>query len=71
MLKKVELGLVCHMEKLLGFGIEDFVRFRIEVQGKTHANVSEELMHLYPNLNGLSVMSVRRFCDRYNIHKTR
>lgn len=39
-------------------------------QRKTHQQISDELMQLYPGVRGLSARSVRRFCDRHNIHST-
>ncbi|XP_019860756.1 PREDICTED: uncharacterized protein LOC109589075 isoform X1 [Amphimedon queenslandica] len=38
--------------------------------GKTYAWISEQLQQLYPNISrGLSVRSVRRFCNNHNISK--
>ena len=51
-------------------GIELFIHQRVEEQRKTHQEVSDELMLLYPGVRGLSRMSVRRFCSEHNIHKT-
>ena len=39
-------------------------------QGLTHQQVSETLQARFPNISrGLSVRSVRRFCDQHSIHK--
>ena len=40
----------CHAKKL------------VEEQGKTHKEVSQILKHLYPEQDGLSEKSVRRYC---------
>ena len=52
-------------------GIENFIRIRIVEDRVSHKCLSEELMSMYPHIKrGLSQMSVRRFCDAYNIHGT-
>ena len=43
---------------------------RVKEERKTHKQISDELNGLYPGTRGLSVRSVRRFCDRFDIHTT-
>ena len=43
---------------------------RVQEERKSYKQISEELKGLYPGVRGLSVRSVRRYCDRYNIHTT-
>ena len=41
------------------------------LRGKmTHQQISEELQRRNSGVRGLSVMSVRRFCSKHNIHRT-
>jgi hypothetical protein len=35
----------------------------------THTKISDELKRKYPDVKGLSEMSVRRFCSEHNIHR--
>ena len=47
------------------------IRAKVEIQFKTHKDVSEELKRLHPRIGrGLSSISIRRFCSEHNIHKT-
>ena len=49
---------------------EDFVRALI-VEGRwTHKQVSNLLKEKYPDKRGVSEISVRRYCEVHNIHKT-
>ena len=47
---------------------EQYVRKFVEGEKKTHKEVSELLKQAYPNTQGLSERSVRRFCEVNNIH---
>ena len=51
-------------------GIEGFIRRRVELERKTHEQISEAVQQLYPGTKGLSSRSVRRFCNNHNIHAT-
>ena len=48
----------------------NFIENLIVRQRWTHKQVSEELKRTYPYVRGLSEMSVKRFCSKYNIHRT-
>ena len=51
-------------------GAETAIRRMVLVDGRTHQEVSEELLMLYPGMKGLSSQSVRRFCAKHDIHRT-
>ena len=51
-------------------GMESFIRRKVELERKTHDQISEELQQDYPGTKGLSSRSIRRFCDAHNIHST-
>lgn len=40
-------------------------------KGMTHKQISAELQIRFPGIRGLSERSVRRFCEKYGIHKPR
>eukprot|EP00731_Ephydatia_muelleri_P004867 Em0002g1043a len=50
--------------------LEGYVRKRILEDIWTHEEVSRELKTSYPNDPGLSVRSVKRFCQIHDIHRT-
>lgn len=50
--------------------IQGFVRQRIVEDRISHHRLSNELKQIYPNMRGLSAMSVRRFCRNNDIHAT-
>ncbi|KAL5481523.1 hypothetical protein EMCRGX_G021702 [Ephydatia muelleri] len=50
--------------------LEGYVRKRILEDKWTHEEVSRELKTSYPNDPGLSVRSVKRFCQIHDIHRT-
>ena len=37
---------------------------------KSHNQISVKLNGLYPGVRGLSIRSVRRFCEKHDIHAT-
>lgn len=51
-------------------GIEKYIHQCVEVEHKTHTQVSQLLQEKYPGTVGLSNRSVRRFCRAKNIHAT-
>ncbi len=51
-------------------GIEALVRRKVVEERKTHQQISDELKEVYPRMKGHSSRSVRRFCDKHNIHVT-
>ena len=60
-----------HVVRVLMETIKDiysFVSKRVKEDRKTHKSLSEELNALYPGKGGLSVRSVRRFCEKHDIH---
>ena len=50
--------------------LEDYVREKIEKDGKTHFQLSLHLRELYLEVRGLSVRSLERFCVSESIRKT-
>ena len=48
----------------------DEIRNFVFKRKMTHKQISEELQQRNPGVRGLSEMSVRRFCSKYNIHQT-
>ncbi|KXJ05648.1 hypothetical protein AC249_AIPGENE8359 [Exaiptasia diaphana] len=48
----------------------DYVRNLVLNMKWSHAKISEELQRQFPNVRGLSEMSVRRFCSKHKIHRT-
>lgn len=55
----------------LGPEIEDFIRQKIQLEHKTHAEVVRQLRSLYPSISrGISTKSVSRFCSSHCIHRT-
>ena len=42
-------------------GMETFIRRKVELERKTHEQISEALLQDYPGTKGLSSRSVRRF----------
>lgn len=51
-------------------GISDLLQLKVVEERKTHECISQELKALYPGTSGLSSRSIRRFCERHNIHAT-
>lgn len=51
-------------------GIHALISRRVKEERKTQREISEELKTMYPGVRGLSVRSVRRFCEKHNIHST-
>lgn len=45
------------------------VRQRIK-EHATHKIIAEELKHLFPGVKGISRSSVKRFCAKYDLHRT-
>lgn len=56
------------METLPGTGA--LVTNWVEEEHTSHKQISDELKLLYPGTRGLSVRSIRRFCDRHDIRAT-
>lgn len=54
------------MEKITR--LSELIHREIVVAKKTHAQVAEELQDAFPGERGFSTRSVRRFCDRHDIH---
>ena len=55
-----------HMEKILG--LCDTIRHEVVVAKKTYAQISQELQDSFPSERGFSIRSIRRFCERHDIH---
>ena len=51
-------------------GVYSLISKRVKEERRSHKQISEELKVLYPGVRGLSVRSVRRFCDGHDIHTT-
>ena len=51
-------------------GIHTIIMRRVQQERKSHKQISEELKGLYPGVRGLSMRSVRRFCEKHDIHTT-
>ena len=45
------------------------VKLRVEA-GATHSRISRELKIIFPNLKGVSPRSIRRYCEKNDIHRT-
>ena len=56
------------MATLESMNAVEFVRRMVEVEKKTHNEISIILKQVYPDVVGLSERTVRRFCARNNIH---
>ncbi len=48
----------------------DEIRNFVFKRTMTHKQISEELQQRNLGVGGLSEMSIRRFCSKYNIHRT-
>ena len=49
---------------------EGLIRQKVESDRATHAQISAELLAMFPGERGFSVWNVKRFCQERNIHKT-
>ena len=56
------------MATLESMNAVEFVRRMVEVEKKTHKEISIILKQVHPDVVGLSERTVRRFCARNNIH---
>ena len=56
------------MAALESMNAVEYVRQLVEVEKKTHNEISIILKQVYPEVVGLSERTVRRFCARNNIH---
>ena len=51
-------------------GSHALISKRVKEERKSHKQISVELKGLYPGVRGLSIRSVRRFCEKHDIHAT-
>ena len=51
-------------------GMIGFIRESVEIKKKTYKDISKELRDLYPEMRGISVRSIERFCCQHDIHAT-
>lgn len=49
-------------------GIHALISKRVKEERRSHKQISVELKGLYPGVRGLSIRSVRRFCEKHDIH---
>ena len=57
------------MATIQDLNVDGIIRRLID-DGKTHKDVAEELRRIFPNAGGVSARSVRRFCQKRNLHGT-
>jgi len=50
--------------------LEEFVRYKIEVEKFTHQQLQRELQETFPERKGFSVSSIQKFCAQKKIKRT-
>ena len=49
---------------------ENFIRFLVECEHKTHKEVSLIISNQFPGTRGISERSIRRYCCQHDIHRS-